>query len=452
MNKKESDPYKVCLTWQGGGRKTISLATNTTMHDFGVMAKELVGSEVDLAVGYPPETLILSNDITSRSVIPRMTRVHCTEQEHTDNDKKRVLETTSTENDNDNDSRKKQRAAKENDNIVDLTEDDTVDDDEAYARRLNQEEIEAAARRNAPGAGNASSLSAAQPSFRRPPLQNRDERDPTTVNTGEPWIYESGPASESSGSVLGKWLVYPSLDNTAELWRATSSAVASGVLGSPQAKVSTKSKTESNRQGKDVKHGICVYTTKASMDEVGIRLIHITKQRFLCYKTDEATGQGRYSENSKNISVRQLYWNKARPIFTKPTTMTVAKSKSLALKAAKEKPDLSLRFDDPTLTLTGMNHFVSRDKQRFEIGVTSVVLVREPENSFDKNAIRVEDASRKKIGYILKAEAAVLAPWLDDALIRIDSCVVNHRVGDSTMYLLLKGWSCAAAKDMLATL
>jgi hypothetical protein len=451
MSKNEVDrPYKVCLTWHGGGREIVSLATNTTMHDLGVMAKELVGSEVDLAVGYPPEKLDLSKDITARSVIPRMMRVHCTEQEqeHSVNDKKRVLETTSTDN-NDNDFRKKQRA-KENDKIVDLTEDDTMNDDEAYARRLNQEEIDAAALRNAPGAGNVSSLAAAQPSFARPPLRARDERDPTLVNTGEPWIFANGP--ESSGSVLGKWLVYPSLDNTSELWRAISSAVASGALGSPQAKVSTKSHAESNRNGKDVKHVICVYTTKASMDEVGIRLIHITKQRFLCYKTDESTGQGRYSNNSEGISVRQLYWNKARPVFTKPTAMTPAKSKSLALKAAKEKPALNLRFDGPTVTLTGMKHCVSRKEQRFEMGVTSFVLIREPENLFDKNAIRVDDMSRKKIGYILKPEAAVLAPWLDDALILIDSCVVSHRVGDSTMYLLLKGWACEAAKDMLATL
>jgi hypothetical protein len=98
-------------------------------------------------------------------------------------------------------------------------------------------------------------------------------------------------------------------------------------------------------------------------------------------------------------------------------------------------------------------YYVPRHLQnRFEIGKTSVVLVREPENPKDSNAIRVDDLSQTKIGYILKKEAAILAPWLDHALVRIDSCVMNHRVGDSTMYLLLKGWACEAAKDMLATL
>jgi hypothetical protein len=357
MRKKEPDPYKVCLTWLGG-RETISLATNTTLHDLGVMAHKLVGSEVDMVMGYPPEKIVLSDDITARSVVPRMMRIHCTVN------KKRVLETSN--DNNENDSRKKR--ANLNDNIVDLTEENTVNDDEAYARRLNQEEVEAAALRNATRVENVSSL--AQPSFARP-LRAMEEHDPTLVNTGEPWIYEYGP--DSSGSVLGKWLVYPSADNTAELWRAILSAVASGALGSPQAKVSTKSHPKFNG-----KHVICVYTTKACMDEVGMRLINIAKQG-LCYKTDDATGQGIYSNNSDGISVRQLYWNKARPVFTKPPVMTAAKSRSLARKAAKEKPSLNMRFDGPIVTLTGMTHCVPRPMQRFEIGKTRVVLVREPQ-------------------------------------------------------------------------
>jgi hypothetical protein len=435
MSNKESDPCKVCLAWPGG-RETISLATTTTLHDLGVMAQQLVGSEVTMAMGYPPKDIVLSEDITARSVVPHLMLVQCTVN------KKRVLETSS----NDNDSRKKR--ANDNDNIVDLTEDNTVNDDEAYARRLHQEEIEAASLRNAPRAENAASL--APQSSARPLVRARDERDPTLVNTGEPWINAFGPVS--SGKVLGKWLVYPSVANTSEVWRRISSAVASGVLGSPQAKVSTMSHPKYNGN-----HVICVYTTKERMDEVGLLLIQIAKQN-LYYKTDAATGEGRYSNNSEkvtnseDISVRQLYWNKARPVFTnKPLKMTAAEYRSL-IRKAKEKPALSLRFDGPTVTLTGMLHCVPLHLQRFEIGKTSVVLVREPQNSFDKNAIRVDDVSGTKIGYIQKKEAAILAPWLDGALVRIDSCVMSHRVGDSTMYLLLKGWACESAKDMLATL
>lgn len=65
-----------------------------------------------------------------------------------------------------------------------------------------------------------------------------------------------------------------------------------------------------------------------------------------------------------------------------------------------------------------MLHFVPRYQQRFEIGRTSVVLVREPQNSFDKNAIRVDNVSGI---HSEKIEAAILAPWLDDTLVRIDS-------------------------------
>jgi hypothetical protein len=436
MSEKESDPYKVCLTWPGG-RETISLATTTTLHDLAVMANEIVGSEVTIAMGYPPKTIVLADDITARSVVPRMMRLQCTVN------KKRVLETS--KNENENDSRKKR--ANENKNIVDLTEENTVNDDAAYALRLHQEdqaEIEAAALRNVLRAENVSSL--AQPSFARPLVRARDEGDPTLVDTGRPWIFVFAP--ESNVSILGKWLVFPSVEKSTEIWRSISSAVASGALGSPQAKISTKSHPEFKGN-----HVICVYTTGARMDEVGLQLIQIAKQN-LCYKTDDATDQGIYSNNTKDeISIRQLYWNKARPVFIKPSTMTAAKSRSSARKAAEEKPNaLSLRFDGPIITLTGMLHFVPRHQQRLEIGKTSVVLVREPQNSFDKNAIRVDNVSGAKIGYIQKKEAAILAPWLDDTLVRIDSCVMNHRVGDSTMYLLLKGWACELAKEMLATL
>lgn len=191
------------------------------------------------------------------------------------------------------------------------------------------------------------------------------------------------------------------------------------------------------------------------MDEVGLRLIQITKQG-MNYKTDEATGQGPFSNNSKGISIRNLYWNKARPVFTKPPVMTAAKSLSLARKAAMEnpKPVLSLRFDGPVITLTGIVHYKKRYLQTFEIGKTSVVLVRDPQHPNDANAIRVEDvSSQATIGYIEKKDAAILAPWLvEKALLRIDYCVMNHRVGDSTIYLLLKGWACEPAKDMLASL
>jgi hypothetical protein len=95
MSKKELDSYKVCLTWQGG-RETISLAANTTLHDLVVMAQQLVGSEVTIAMGYPPKTIVLSEDITARSVVPRMMRLQCTVN------KKRVLETSNNNNENEN--------------------------------------------------------------------------------------------------------------------------------------------------------------------------------------------------------------------------------------------------------------------------------------------------------------------------------------------------------------
>lgn len=40
-------------------------------------------------------------------------------------------------------------------------------------------------------------------------------------------------------------------------------------------------------------------------------------------------------------------------------------------------------------------------------------LVREPANPYDPNAIRVDDASGRRLGYIARADAAVLAPILD---------------------------------------
>jgi hypothetical protein len=103
-----------------------------------------------------------------------------------------------------------------------------------------------------------------------------------------------------------------------------------------------KAKVSTKHPDSMANHVICVYTTKALMDEVGLQLIQIVKQN-LHYKTDAATGQVHTQQFEGKNFRRDLYWNKAR--FHQAIYYDCRKSRSSAGKAAEEKPKpaLSLR-------------------------------------------------------------------------------------------------------------
>ncbi|WP_345434856.1 HIRAN domain-containing protein [Microbacterium gilvum] len=64
------------------------------------------------------------------------------------------------------------------------------------------------------------------------------------------------------------------------------------------------------------------------------------------------------------------------------------------------------------LRVKGTGYWVDVD-QRHRVGGTDYLLVREPSNPHDRNAVAVHDADGRKVGYVSAARAAILAPVLD---------------------------------------
>jgi hypothetical protein len=63
------------------------------------------------------------------------------------------------------------------------------------------------------------------------------------------------------------------------------------------------------------------------------------------------------------------------------------------------------------LRIVGTAHWVPNSK-RMTVGGDAYVLVREPKNQHDENAVAVYDATRK-VGYLSRAKAAAYAPQFD---------------------------------------
>ena len=143
--------------------------------------------------------------------------------------------------------------------------------------------------------------------------RSSDTRKPTEVYD-EPWIYQMGP--NRSENVLGKWLVFKHITVIDKNWENIRRAVESGELGAVSAKVSTMANPERPTDGDREQKVICVYTTKETMDDVGMKLIQLVNQT-IRYKTDEATQSGRYTcLGDGKVTCRTLAWNNGRPKFT----------------------------------------------------------------------------------------------------------------------------------------
>ena len=139
-----------------------------------------------------------------------------------------------------------------------------------------------------------------------------DARKPTEVYD-EPWIYQKNPNRRKS---LGKWLVFKHITVIDKHWENIRRAVESGELGAEQAKVSTMADDDGPTDGDREMGVICVYTTKETMDDVGMKLIQLVKQT-IRYKTNEATLSGRYTcRGDGKVTCRTLSWNNGRPKFT----------------------------------------------------------------------------------------------------------------------------------------
>ncbi|KAG2491123.1 hypothetical protein HYH03_010567 [Edaphochlamys debaryana] len=75
-----------------------------------------------------------------------------------------------------------------------------------------------------------------------------------------------------------------------------------------------------------------------------------------------------------------------------------------------------------------------------------VLLIREPQNPYDRWAIRVDNVRGEKIGHIGREQAAVLSPLIDKGDLKIEG-VVQGEKGAFTMPIDLLCWATPAAAD-----
>ncbi len=86
--------------------------------------------------------------------------------------------------------------------------------------------------------------------------------------------------------------------------------------------------------------------------------------------------------------------------------------------------------------IAGLHHHVMKDHIRSMEEGDAVELVREPENSHDENAIRVDDGqTSEKLGYVPKSISRVLAPLIDGGYRVV--AFVDERVADEVYIELL---------------
>lgn len=308
-----------------------------------------------------------------------------------------------------------------------------------------------------------------------------DTANPTTSAHLGPWIYKNGrtcygnqqqqqksqvaavvASLENDSHVSGgKWLIRRSRSNINATWQNIWRAVVSGEIPSEGCKVSTGSSdtAATSTAGKN-SFVICVYTTdsQAHITQVGSKILGVTHDGNILYKTNEMT------VNNVASSTKTLWWNSGRPTYTKPSKpLDMSKCNVLLQQATQKMPPLQLPYNfEIVLPCVGMTHNIPRDEQRFQEGVTRVVLRREETSMNHPNVIAVHaETTDRKIGYIRDAKkfgvqfASLIAPWMDatpSGLICVDSATMLVRISDATMNLLVRGRACEDARDILEPL
>ena len=165
--------------------------------------------------------------------------------------------------------------------------------------------------------------------------------NPTTIRDSY-WVWAKLPAApQTSDGTYGKWLVFRNFDRLDETWHRIKEAVESGELGATSAKSSTAAAaTVGVAQARKGQGVICVYMSKNTIDEVGLKLIYLVRHD-IRYKTDEATLRRLYSyKGHQKITCRTIYWNGGDPSFEKVGSTSGPKrarpKKSTGKEATKE--------------------------------------------------------------------------------------------------------------------
>ena len=133
------------------------------------------------------------------------------------------------------------------------------------------------------------------------------------------WVYARPPQRELLGKTYGKWLIFRPKASGAldEIWHVIRQCVETKEFGDgcTAAKCSTARENPDEAPVGSPNGVICVYTTKETIDEVGLLLIQKVRQT-IRYKTDETTLKGLYAfKGHGRVTIRTLYWNDGKPSF-----------------------------------------------------------------------------------------------------------------------------------------
>jgi hypothetical protein len=133
------------------------------------------------------------------------------------------------------------------------------------------------------------------------------------------WVYARPPQRELLDKTYGKWLIFRPKASGAldEIWHVIRQCVEAKEFGDgcTAAKCSTARENPDEAPLGSPNGVICVYTTKETIDEVGLLLIQKVRQT-IRYKTDETTLKGLYAfKGHGKVTIRTLYWNDGKPSF-----------------------------------------------------------------------------------------------------------------------------------------
>ena len=142
--------------------------------------------------------------------------------------------------------------------------------------------------------------------------------NPSTV-TDRDWVYCYHPQEELLDETYGKWMVFrPKASGELDkIWHVIRQCVETKDFsdGCTAAKCSTAIENPDEAPVGSPKGVICVYTTKETIDEVGLLLIQKVRET-IRYKTDETTQKGLYAfKGHGKVTIRTLYWNDGKPSF-----------------------------------------------------------------------------------------------------------------------------------------
>ena len=481
-------PTSICLSMMS--TTTTTTTTDTTQNNNRSMMEEIEWRNNQALVRdiVPKMSLVYctkhsscrnSNNNNTNSPPENMNEIDLTSERHSlrsnnkENTKREVVDLFSLECDNNIGSPSKKRAKKsstiaKDQEVIDLCSLDCVDDSGVAVKSSSKKQpliadkfVSSAAEAAMANPLNPSMSFASSSSSSPPSLQVLDDpRSPSKVTTpGEFWLWQAGPSPYSEERVLGKWLLFRNADIIDEEWMKIAAAVKSGKLHAAQSKVSTQYNTSTNPNSQSKSsHVICIYTSESRMMEVGMALIKIVEHD-IRYKTDEATVSGEYGAGA---TCQMIYWNFGNPstkrlLWTKTESSQRARTASASNNKMKQRNQENMSIADETtttnstdimkhpfhdikLTVTGLQHGYYKSKQGRStepLGGKVVALIREPNNSYDKSAIRVEleetkptmmattAADATKVGYIQKNQAGVLAPWMDRNLLFIEHATMH---------------------------